>query len=241
MMKTARQFASLLVPCSVLLAAAPALAQPADAPPTEGTVIVVTPAPVVVSGASQLAPPMAAPQYVAPQAAPQNEPWSNVSHINGQLVPVGEHGNYTYKWKTTNVASNPLGWMFGFYGISVSQAISNNVAIRGDANLFDIDNTTGYEVGASAVIYFKRVFQGPFLEPGIIARDFHDKSCDYDCSSSDAMIGPEMLFGWHWTFDSGMNVALAVGMAKRIAHQTDEYGNSEDVEPAGYFRIGYAF
>ncbi|MBS1118498.1 MAG: hypothetical protein H6Q90_726 [Deltaproteobacteria bacterium] len=211
MMKSIGRLASLLV----VLVAAPALAQPSNAPPTdEPPVIVINP-------------------------APQNEPWSNVSHINGQLVPVGEHGSYTYKWKTTNVASNPLGWMFGFYGISVSHAVSSNVAIRGDLNLFEIDNTSGYEVGASAVIYFKRVFQGPFLEPGIIARDFHDKSC-IDCTSSESMVGPEVLFGWHWTFDSGMNVAIAIGAAKRMSQDSmDEY--SDDVQPAGYFRIGYAF
>ena len=47
-----------------------------------------------------------------------------------------------------------------------------------------------------------------------------------------------MLFGWHWTFDSGANVALAFGAMRRMNRQS-EYG--EDVEPAGYFRIGYAY
>ncbi len=231
------RLASLLV----LLVAAPTAATAQPGNDNDDTVIVVTPAPVVISGPSQVAPA----NYPAPLAfapAPQNEPWSNVSHINGQVVPVGERGNYTYKWKTTNVASNPLGWMFGFYGLSVSHAISKNVAIRGDANMFDFDNTTGYEVGASAVIYFKRVFSGPFLEPGVIARDFHNKGCT-DCSDNDSMIGPEMLFGWHWTFDSGMNVAIAGGAAKPIGpKKMDEFGNNRnEVQPAGYFRIGYAF
>jgi hypothetical protein len=46
------------------------------------------------------------------------------------------------------------------------------------------------------------------------------------------------MFGWHWTFDSGLNVALAAGMMKNITEH-DEYDSG--VEPNGYFRIGYAF
>ncbi len=170
--------------------------------------------------------------------APYNEPWDNVNHINGRLVKVGEKGDYLLKYKKTNISTNPIGWMFGFYGLSVSQALSQNVAIRGDANIFDIDGTEGYEVGLSAPIYFKRVYSGPFIEPGIIARGFSN-SC-YDCGdSSDTMVGPEILFGWHWTFDSGLNVAMAFGAARNMSSSNSEY-SSDDPEPAGYFRIGYA-
>ena len=48
-----------------------------------------------------------------------------------------------------------------------------------------------------------------------------------------------MLFGWHWTFDSGLNVALAFGVAKRLDPNTTTYGDG--VEANGYFRVGYAF
>jgi hypothetical protein len=225
-----------------LLVASPAMADDDTEipPPPPGTIVVVTPSPVVVSGASQQAPGVVAPPVVAPTTAPQNESWGNVSHINGQVVKVGERGDYLYKWKKTNIASNPLGWMFGFYGISVSQAVSDNVAIRGDANMFDFDHESGYEIGGSVPIYFKRVYQGPFLEPGIIVRQFGSKTaCDFDCSNNDSLIGPEMLFGWHWTFDSGMNVAVALGAAKNLNKQMSS--GSDDVAPAGYFRIGYAF
>ena len=244
MMKTLAPLVSALMLCL----AAPAMADDQTIDGGNGTVIVVTPSPVVVSGASQQSQPVAAPGIAPPMAppmvapAPQNEPWSNVSHINGQLVPVGEHGNSTYSWKKTNISSNPIGWMFGFYGLSVSQAVNNNIAIRGDANMFDFKDTGGYEIGASVPIYFKRVYQGPFLEPGIIVREFHSKysgTCDFDCGSNHSLVGPEVLFGWHWTFDSGMNVALAVGAAKNMNKSGMSYGS--DVEPAGYFRIGYAF
>ena len=213
---------------------APALAQPE---PGDGApVIVVTPPPVVM--APGMAPGPVGPQ-VAVSDAPQNEDWANVSHINGRPVPIGTRGDYLYKWKKTNIATNPIGWMFGFYGLSISTAVHDNVALRGDANIFDLDGASGYEVGASAAIYFKRVYQGPFLEPGIIARELRDSDDFGGTSDSEAMVGPEMLFGWHWTFDSGLNVAAAFGAARDLRHR-DADGDSQ-IEPAGYFRIGYAF
>jgi hypothetical protein len=188
------------------------------------------------------APPVA-PAYAPPvPPAPYNEPWDNVNHINGRLVKVGEKGDYLLKYKKTNISTNPIGWMFGFYGVSVSHALSNHVAIRGDANIMSFENTDGYEFGVSAPIYFRRVYSGPFIEPGLIARgwkDSYDYSDCYDCNSTDSMVGPSVLFGWHWTFDSGFNVAFAFGAARDMSEDNSEY-SSDEPEPAGYFRIGYA-
>ena len=215
MMKLVGRLAALLT----ALAAAPVAAQPGLAPPP--------PVPLA---------PVAEP-------APQNEDWRNVSHINGEPVKVGERGDYLYKWKTTNVATNPIGWMMGFYGVSVSQALGTNIALRGDANLVDMrgDNIKGYELGVSVPIYFKRVFQGPFFEPGLIVRDFdnEDSYSDYD-DNDPASVGPSVVFGWHWTFDSGLNVAAAFGLMRNINNNSmDEYDDG-GIEPSGYFRIGYA-
>lgn len=207
---------------------------------------------VTISGTVNVGPvaqPAPIAQPVAAQGAPISEPWSNVSHINGTLVPVGEKNQYLLEQKRKlNISTNPIGWMFGFYGVSASYALSNNIAIRGDVNVFSLDGTKGYEYGISLPIYFKRTYQGPFLEPGIIARGFsntYDSSC-YDCSSydsnDDSMVGPEILFGWHWSFDSGLNVAAAFGAARNMNAKMDQYGSTTDeVTPAGYFRIGYAF
>ncbi|HSK04227.1 MAG TPA: hypothetical protein VK932_23400 [Kofleriaceae bacterium] len=231
---------------SVLLLAPAALANPGAEPLPDGTtVVVVTPsAPVVFGPAPQPGPPGAAemppqPVAVAAAPAPQNEHWSNVSHINGRPVPVGERGNYLYKWKKTNIASNPIGWLLGFYGLSISQAVSNNFAIRGDGNLFrEIEgDDSGYELGVTVPMYFKRVYQGPFIEPGLLIRDF-DAADDRG-----AFVGAQVNVGWHWTFDSGMNVAFAVGAARRMNTERDElgYSSSASVEPTGYFRVGYAY
>ena len=230
-MNTARH--AVIVMVAVL--ASPAFAQPgADAPmpapeqpqpPPAGTVVTVQPDD---------------PQQPAVRAvvAPMNEDWQNVSHINGQIVKVGERGDYLIKYKKTNVSSNPIGWMFGFYGLSVSHAVSPNIAVRADGNLFDVDGGGGYEVGLTVPIYFKRVYQGPFLEGGVMVRQLDDEDCyDGECMQNAPNVGPQVLFGWHWSFDSGANVALAFGAFRPM----NDGKTQDDVEPAGYFRIGYAY
>jgi hypothetical protein len=220
------------------LAALTSVAAPAAAQPgmdDQAPVVVVVPAP---------APAPAAAAPVAAQPAPHNEHWNNVSHINGQIVPVGERGKYLIAAPKTNISTNPIGWMFGFYGASVSHAIHENVAIRADANIFELEDQSGYEFGVSLPIYFKRAYSGPFLEPGVLVRELRSKSttCNFDCDT-ESVAGPSMMFGWHWTFDSGLNVAMAGGLARKLKQRdmsTDDYGD-EDVVPAGYFRVGYAF
>jgi hypothetical protein len=235
MMKLVRRLA-LGLP---LAAAAPALAQPA---PSDGpTVVVVSPQPVVVTGASPVAPGAAEmpPIPAAASPAPQNEQWSNVSHINGQVVPVGERNNYLYKWKKTNIASNPIGWIAGIYGLSVSQALSDNAAIRADANLFSDmfdGHNSGYEVGVTVPLYFRRVYSGPFIEGGALVRRLTENDEWDGSTSSHASWGPQVMFGWHWTFDSGLNVAFAGGAMRDMS---DDAGSS--MEPVGYFRVGYAY
>jgi hypothetical protein len=230
------------------------------------TLVVVTPnAPVVVNtaggaapgaraqapGADEMPPPYAAPAYPAPAAAPQNEDWSNLSHINGQLVPVGVKNDYMLKFRRTNIASNPIAWMFGWYQLSLSHGLTNNIAARFDVSGWSLDHNSGYQLGASAQIFFKRVHSGPYLEPGLIIR--HEAtnydyayagdcySC-YDYNNSTTWTGTQVLFGWQWMFDSGFNVAAAVGAAKPFAARHDGYGYYDnDPIPAGYFRVGYAF
>ena len=202
------------------------------------------------SGEAENPPP---PPPTLQQPAPQNEPWSNVSNINGQLVPVGEHGAYLYRFRRTNLSTNPIGWMLGFYGASLSTAVSQNLALRFDANAWSVDHghEAGYEIGASLPIYLRRTYSGPFVEPGLVLHASKPHYVAYGapacidmtaCSTSQpsyqTWVGPEVMVGWQWIFDSGLNVAAAFGAAKKLA--TSEQMN-DDPEPAGYFRIGYAF
>jgi hypothetical protein len=64
-------------------------------------------------------------------------------------------------------------------------------------------------------------------------------SCTYSGPPRDNWAGIEMLFGWQWTFDSGLNVAMAFGVAKHLA--SNHMGSSDGADANGYFRVGYAF
>jgi hypothetical protein len=222
MMKRLRLVVSLpaLLFASTAIAAPPGASEPPPPPPP----VPQQPQPELVAAA---------------EPAPQNEAWNNVSHINGQLVPVGERGNYLYKWKTTNISSNPLGWLVGFYGLSLSYAVSDHVVVRGDGNIIRPIETDahGYELGATAPIYFKRVYQGPFIEPGVLVRDLDTTD------EQRRFTGAQVNFGWHWTFDSGLNVSAAIGAARRLGKtESNIDGDVESpIEPTGYFRVGYAY
>jgi hypothetical protein len=243
MMKPAVTVAMFLVP---LLATSASYADTTTT--TADTLVVVTPnAPIVVNQGgpqqvqqveAEIQGPSATP--VRPQTAngaPQNEDWNNVSHINGVPVKVGERGDYLYdNGKRTNISANPFGLFFGYYDISVAHALSRNIAanvsVSGSAGDF-------YQVSATLPIYFRRTFSGPYLEPGLLVRSERSYDC-YDCTDtmSDAWLGPQMMFGWQWTFDSGLNVSMAAGVAKHVDHQ-DEYDDGNEFN--GYFRVGYAF
>jgi len=239
------------------IALVPALAHADTETTSAQTLVVVTPqAPVVVTSApaapaQAVQAPGAAemPPIPAPPAAPQNEDWSNVSHINGQLVPVGQRNDYLYRFRKTNIATNPIGMMFGYYGISVSTALTQNVALRFDASAWSTDHgsRSGYEVGVTAPIYFRRTYSGPYFEPGLLIHgDSTSYDTSYDCvdcstSSGNHWVGPQMLFGWAWMFDSGLNVSAAFGAAKRMSTSSMDSYSSDEPAPVGYFRLGYAF
>jgi hypothetical protein len=189
-------------------------------------------------GAAEMPPARAA----AANGAPQNEEWGNVSHINGVPVKVGERGDYLYKFKKTNISGNPFGPFFGYYDIAVSHALSQNLAATVSVSGWDMSDgyTQGYQISATVPLFFRRAFSGPYLEGGLLLRtdtssDSYAYDC-YDCStmSSKSWAGPQLLFGWQTTFDSGLNVALAFGVAKHMTGDRESDGN-------GYFRVGYAF
>jgi hypothetical protein len=223
-----------------------AFADPSDAP-----------APIAVTGASQviiLTPataPVAAPvdDALPPTMpnAPQNEAWSNVSHINGVPVPVGERNQYLYTIKHTNLALNPIGLVAGYYEGAVSHAIGNNVAVSIEVAAQSRDGATAEQVALTFPIYFKKVFTGPFIEPGFVVRsDNGDGCCETCCdgccaSSSTTTTQFEMMLGWSWLFDNGLNMSVAGGIARNLNNNDGDSDVMDEISPAGYFRVGYAF
>src|SRR2546423_1555740 len=130
---------------------------------------------VSAAGATALAQPSATPPAAPPAApattAPQNADWRDVSNINGQLVPVGEKNSYVYEFKRTIISTNPVGWIVGIYGLSASYALDDHLAIRGELDYIsppDNGGTTMIEGDVGLPIYFRRTYQGAFLEPGLV-------------------------------------------------------------------------
>lgn len=231
---------TLLAAVLALAGARAAAAQPPPPPPAgppdtgpPGAAPVAAPQPA----------PAAAPAPVASQPPPAGGNASEVSHIGGTPVPVGDHNQYYYRFRRTNLSTNPIGWMLGIYGVSLSYGISSHLAVRGDVNYFDPigdDGVTGYEVGAGLPIYFRRTYSGLFLEPGAIIRRFSDEGGNFD--DDNTTVGPQILVGWHWMWDSGLNVAAAFGVGRNWS-QDDTESDYDDEEPFvnGYLRFGYAF
>ena len=202
------------------------------APAVLAAAIVASPAPArssteaVQPGPGSGAPPLAhagAPRPPPTGSAPASQNASSAS--SGQEEPAG-----------VNIATNPIGWFLGFYGLSLGWAGQSRVTVRVDAELIRPQNIrlSGYEIGISTPIYLRRNYDGGFIEPGILVRDVTLSSGDDDFGGTS--IGPELMLGWHWTLGPTLNVALALGATLDVSGKFDL-----PVQPAGYFRIGSRF
>jgi opacity protein-like surface antigen len=191
---------------------------------------------------SASAQPYAAPPPPPPAGPPAGAPGA-VSQVGGTPVPVGDQHQYYYAYRRTNLSANPLGWIFGIYGVSLSHGLSDNFALRGDFNYFDFlgdDEGHGYELGVGLPIYFRRTYSGFFLEPGAIVRRYTDTG-DLE-EDGTTTVGPQVLIGWHWMWDSGLNFAIAAGVGRNWATEdTDSSHDDEELFGNGYLRFGYAF
>jgi hypothetical protein len=160
------------------------------------------------------------------QPTPSGDP--NVSKLEGQLVPVGEKNAYLYSFPRFNVSANPIGAIVGLYGASFAVAPTSFLAVRADVNYYQpvAGDEKGFELGLSTPIYFRKMYSGLFVEPGVMYRRWEQ----------DNNVGPQVLLGWHWFWDSGFNFAIAAGVQRNFS--TDE--DMEKILPNGYMRLGYA-
>jgi hypothetical protein len=160
----------------------------------------------------------------------------DLSQIHGVPVPVGDHNQYYYAVRPWNISANPIGWVLGLYGISGSYAVNNHMAVRLDLDYYQpVDSDLhGMEFGVGLPLYFRQTYQGLFLEPGIAVRQMSSGSYD------ETVFGPQVLVGWHWSWDGGWNAAVAVGVGRNISSKDDDYDNNK-IFPNGYMRFGYSF
>lgn len=179
----------------------------------------------------------------APPTVPTSEPAKGrrLSHINGVPVKVGEHTEYYYdshKFRPVNIAVNPIGLIVGMYGVSVSVAVTEQIAIRGEFTAYNLvdSESSGTELDVGVPFYFKKMYSGFFVEPGIMYR-----SMDSGYGDADVEFGPQALVGWHWSWDSGFNVVVAGGAGRNFNSQEDEWGGSNTLFVNGYFKVGKQF
>ena len=138
----------------------------------------------------------------APPAAPQNEDWNNVSHINGSIVPVGERNQYLYSLQEEQPAVEPDRVDVRLLpGRRLARAVAEHrrePQISGWST--EHGNESGYQIAPTLQVYFKRTFSGPFLEGGLVIASRRATTATaydcYDCSThrrrrSD-WVGPEV-------------------------------------------------
>ncbi len=153
---------------------------------------------------------------------------NDVSTLNGQLVEVGDKNRYRYGHKQWNITANPFGFLFNWYSLSGSKALSNNVALRAEISFSTEDGADALGLGVGLPLYFKKVYSGLFFEPGVSM---------FSGGGDTLWAGPQLLIGYHWYWDSNFNVSIAGGVGKNWSSD-NEY---DDTFPAGYFQVGYAF
>lgn len=168
------------------------------------------------------------------------------SKLNGQLIKVGEKNEYLYTYPKLNISTNPFSPLLKRLSVSATYALTMNIAVRGDLSVYlgnydDFNASFGSGVNAALglPVYFKKVYSGFFLEPGVQVGDFDNQD----------LMGFQIAAGWHWIWDSGLNVAAGAGLGRNFDNSTDcttnDYGTycDEPIEiyPVGYIRVGYAF
>jgi hypothetical protein len=167
-----------------------------------------------------------------------------LSQINGTPVPVGDHNQYFYGHARVNLSVDPIGLMAGEYNLAGSYALSDHVVLRGEVMYWDkIDSDSSiYEIDAGLPIYFRRAFQGAFLEPGFMVRGYRDAGYDGETLTSKEQ-GPQVLLGYHWMWDSGLNVAIAGGLGRNLGGDDNDVdgGDGDELFFNGYLKVGYAF
>jgi hypothetical protein len=171
-----------------------------------------------------------------------------VSTAGPQPAPDDDHRRFT-------IASDPLSWIVGLYGLRAGVALDDRIALHADTNYLETQAGSnlakGYEIGLSVTLYARRAFSGPLVESGVrFRRQFeHCKGCgDFDFADINTRattVGPEILVGWQWMIGSTFNVAVGFGLLYDLNHHPTLYTADgtpigSAIEPDGYLRIGFA-
>jgi len=141
-----------------------------------------------------------------------------------------------------NISFDPISMILGFYSVTGSYAFHPNIAVKGNIGFniepFGEEDQSGFGAQIAAGIYLDRVYHGFFFEPGLGVYTVKDDKIN----KSAVAFGPQTLLGYHWTWDSGLNIALAAGVQRNFTSEDDPaFNNFNEFRFAGFFRLGYAF
>jgi hypothetical protein len=178
--------------------------------------------------------------FSLPALAQEDIDPDNHSTIGGQLVPTGEHNKYEYSYKKHLISTNPLAWFLGTFGIGYSYAFSQYISVRGDAAFLHVRDTDlyGFELDVSAPIFFKKMNDGFYLEPGLFAL-----YVDVGDAGNAQGGGVQLILGWSWIWDSGFNINLGAGLGNAwlSASSSGDTDTYDGLIPRGRLQFGYAF
>ncbi len=161
------------------------------------------------------------------------------------------------------VATDPIGLLSGHYALSATYVATRHFAVRADMQIIEEPwayADSSWRAGISVPIYLDRPLHGPYVEPGLA---FAERLTGYAYggigslggTSGDGLGGlggmatftpvplsqrsiePQIFVGWQWLFDSGLNIAAAVGVSRHTA--SDGSGTSTAVRES-YLRVGIA-
>lgn len=161
----------------------------------------------------------------------------DVSKIGDTPIPVGEHNRFHLSYPRLNVTLDPFALFFPSFGSSIAYAPLRHLAVKMGFSSWSWDRDRWSALHLTAPIYFRKMYSGFFLEPGLFGGYYQD------LENENWKGGPQMLVGWHWFWDSGLNVSSAFGIGRDLVHVNDvnHYDNDDRYMGTGYFHVGYAF
>jgi len=175
------------------------------------------------------------PQVINPSNVPVSvdSMGNEVTEIVPKIIP-----NY-FKY---NVSFDPVGIILGFYYLTGSYAFHPNVVAKANLGFtvepFGIEDQSGFSALVGVGFYFDKAFKGPFVEPALSFTRLKDSSINKSATA----FGPQTNLGYHWTWDSGLNMAVAVGVQRNfVSDDSPQFEDFGKFRATGFFRFGWAF
>ena len=177
----------------------------------------------------------------------ETEEYSTIQ-TEGQLVPVGEKNRYSFRYKKWNVWTNPFGFFFGNFSLGGSYAFNQNMKVNVAPDFIYFFASDPAIVGGgltlSTSIFFKKVYDGFYLEPGARILYISQEETFGNGTVDGFAGGPQLIGGWAWIWDSGFNINLGLGMGYyfgQIGDNVEDTDTFDGIFPAGNLQFGYAF